>query len=236
MNKLISIILLLTVGCGPTKQLCDANPDMYEVCNGLFGFNDNYDQNVRDKEQDSRLTSVERNLSELEALYTESTRIETELTQLANSLMTTNGSLTSINNTLIQLQNSLSIVTNGSLENRVTQLELDRTGLLVSIGSLETRVNNTQVTIGSLQTTVLNQQSAIAVLQSHLYVVGYVDFCGDNPSYVDEIGIRLSDNSVVVYFKNNSKEFLTKLYPGTFSTTDGTNCIFTVHNNMSITW
>jgi hypothetical protein len=59
-------------------------------------------------------------------------------------------------------------------------------------------------------------------------VVQYLD-CGGDGTGFDEIVLRTKSGKLVAYFKENgSREFLTLLTPGSYQTTDGSNCPFTV--------
>lgn len=66
-------------------------------------------------------------------------------------------------------------------------------------------------------------------------IVGFVDPCGPQSTY-DEILIQLTNGQVVAHFSSGNRQFLTSIGPGTYITTDGTGCIFTIQNDMTITW
>jgi hypothetical protein len=59
------------------------------------------------------------------------------------------------------------------------------------------------------------------------------DPCGDSPDF-DEILLKLADGTVLAYFESGSNRFLTTLRPGTYRTTDGSNCVFTLNNDGTI--
>lgn len=62
-------------------------------------------------------------------------------------------------------------------------------------------------------------------------VLEVIDPCGDAPSVVDEILLRLADGSVLCSFSANANGQNTRLAilpPGSYVTTDGSNCHFTV--------
>lgn len=55
--------------------------------------------------------------------------------------------------------------------------------------------------------------------------------CGDDPTRVDEVLLRLSDGTVLASFSDNASGSNTRfslIGPGTYSTTDGTGCTFTL--------
>lgn len=70
-------------------------------------------------------------------------------------------------------------------------------------------------------------------------VVEIIDPCGDNPSKVDEVLLRLANNSLLVLFtKNNNGDYprLATITAGTYVTTDETNCVFTVSASGAVSW
>jgi hypothetical protein len=64
-------------------------------------------------------------------------------------------------------------------------------------------------------------------------VMAVYDPCGDSPGF-DEILLKLADGTVLAYFESGSNRFLTVLRPGTYRTTDGSNCTFTLLNDGTI--
>jgi hypothetical protein len=63
-----------------------------------------------------------------------------------------------------------------------------------------------------------------------------VDPCGDTPNKFDEILFRLSNGVLVAYFESGSNRYLSVIPPGTYKTTDGNNCIFTVDSQLQVRW
>lgn len=64
--------------------------------------------------------------------------------------------------------------------------------------------------------------------------VGLVDPCGDAPNTYDEVFLRLSNGTLLASFSQNASGLNTRfsvLVPGSYSTTDGDNCTFSVDNN-----
>lgn len=66
-------------------------------------------------------------------------------------------------------------------------------------------------------------------------VTELIDPCGDQSGF-DEVLLRLANGALIAHYSSGNREFLTVVGPGTYSTTDGHSCIFTVHNNGSVTW
>jgi len=68
--------------------------------------------------------------------------------------------------------------------------------------------------------------------------VGLVNPCGDAPGIYDEVFIRLSNGTMIASFSENSNGKNTRfsvLIAGTYVTTDGDNCQFTVDSMGNIT-
>jgi hypothetical protein len=66
-------------------------------------------------------------------------------------------------------------------------------------------------------------------------IVGFIDPCGPQSTY-DEILIQLNNGQLVAHFSSGTRQFLASIGPGTYITTDGTRCVFTVSNTMQVTW
>lgn len=69
--------------------------------------------------------------------------------------------------------------------------------------------------------------------------VTVVDPCGDAPTVVDEVLLKLGDGTVLASFSDNANGANTRfslLNPGTYMTSDGSNCVFTVSNDGNITF
>lgn len=70
-------------------------------------------------------------------------------------------------------------------------------------------------------------------------IVAIIDPCGDSPTVIDEIVIILADGNVLVSFSeqaNGKNTRLALLPPGSYITTDGSSCAFTVNNDSSISF
>lgn len=65
-------------------------------------------------------------------------------------------------------------------------------------------------------------------------IVEIIDPCGQQATY-DEVLLRLKDGSLMAHYSDDNKQFLTRLGPGSYVTTDGTSCKFTVGSDYSIT-
>lgn len=100
--------------------------------------------------------------------------------------------------------------------------------------TVSTIVNN----ISNLQTLVNNNTANIAVLQGYQNITKLVDPCGDTPGKYDEVFFRLSSGKIVASFSDSASGLNTRfaeLMPGTYSTTDGTGCVFSVSASRIVT-
>ena len=67
---------------------------------------------------------------------------------------------------------------------------------------------------------------------------GLVDPCGDSPGIHDEVFIRLQNNTLLASFSDSASGLNTRfsvLTPGTYQTTDGSHCTFTVDSSFNLT-
>lgn len=67
--------------------------------------------------------------------------------------------------------------------------------------------------------------------------VSVIDPCGDKSGVFDEILLRLSNNQILASFSDNANGQNTRfslLIPGSYMTTDGSHCYFSVDNNGNI--
>lgn len=100
------------------------------------------------------------------------------------------------------------------------------------------RADLTQVSsnTSSLETDITNLTVRVTELESESEVIELIDPCGDKPGKFDEIIMRLSDDTLVAYFEETGREFLTILVPGNYQTTDAQRCNFTVTNDLQVVW
>lgn len=65
-------------------------------------------------------------------------------------------------------------------------------------------------------------------------VTAVLDPCGRQGSY-DEVLLRMSSGQILAHYASGANQFLTLVSPGSYVTTDGTHCYFTVDSNGDIT-
>ncbi len=66
-------------------------------------------------------------------------------------------------------------------------------------------------------------------------VFATINPCGKQGSH-DEVLLRIGSGELLAHYSEGKKEFLTVVGPGTYQTTDGTKCNFTVDQNLDVTW
>lgn len=66
-------------------------------------------------------------------------------------------------------------------------------------------------------------------------VMDLIDPCGKEGTF-DELILRLRNGILLAHYSTGNKQFITQLHPGNYVTTDGTNCHFTVNNDLDIMW
>jgi hypothetical protein len=70
-------------------------------------------------------------------------------------------------------------------------------------------------------------------------VTEIIDPCGNHSTRIDEVLLRLANGSIIASFSDNVSGLNTRfaiIGAGTYGTTDGTGCIFTVSNTGVVTW
>lgn len=67
-------------------------------------------------------------------------------------------------------------------------------------------------------------------------VISFIDPCGDKLNSYDEVIIETFDGSLIAYFEDGGKRFLTLLSPGDYITTDEQKCKFTITEDFEIIW
>lgn len=74
---------------------------------------------------------------------------------------------------------------------------------------------------------------------SPMSVASIVDPCGDDSGIYDEVILRLANGQLLASFSDNANGKNTRfslLTPGSYVTTDGSNCNFSVDNDLNVSW
>jgi hypothetical protein len=200
MKTLLLLPLLFLTSCGVTEALNkNCGSDIRMGCNFLFG--------MKDADQDSTTAEVVAKNIEQDA------KIKT----LENNISDT---IENIRN----LSESVTEASAGISENRSAILSLQSS----------TVINTIQLLNLSSSLTVLNGnlsglQGQITALTSSLNktIVDVKDPCG-NGSGFDEVILKTKDGKYIGYFEQGSQRFLSILENGSYRTTDGMGCYFSV--------
>lgn len=141
--------------------------------------------------------------------------------------------ITALNSTLTAIQLSLAsvIVDVNDLPGQLATLQAQIDDLVATVNGLSVAQVGAQTDINSLSI-------SIATLQGYHNIVSLVDPCGDAAGKVDEVLLRLSDGSLLASFSDSAAGLNTRfavIGNGSYSTTDGTGCSFTVNNGV-VAW
>lgn len=66
-------------------------------------------------------------------------------------------------------------------------------------------------------------------------VSSVIDVCGTKPGMFNEVLLKLNNGQIMAHYSDGQKQFLSLLGPGSYQTTDGTGCFFTVTTDFQIT-
>jgi chromosome segregation ATPase len=177
---------------------------------------------------------------------------QTQLNQLSQSLALTQNDVSVLHGQVTAIQgvdiNLTSDLTNlqSSLSNLAATVAALQSGQSVNSTAVTTLVNqisDSQINImalthnvSSLQSQINSSLVQIAVLQGYQNIVSIKDPCGAQGSY-NEVFLKLSSGHYLASFSDNANGLntrFTQLTDGTFQTTDGTSCNFTVSGNGTV--
>lgn len=66
-------------------------------------------------------------------------------------------------------------------------------------------------------------------------VLELVNPCGKQGSH-DEVLLRFGTGQLLAHYSHGDKQFFTIVGPGSYQTTDGTNCNFSITQDLEVTW
>lgn len=104
--------------------------------------------------------------------------------------------------------------------------------------TIQTLVDSNQTLVERIdyqQTLINSHQIEINNLASEDSVVEYYDPCGQKPGAFNEVLLKTRTGKYLCYFESGGNRFLHKLEPGSYRTTDGTKCYFTLNVNGTVT-
>lgn len=215
MNKVIIILTtIMLTGCGMVENLqsrCESS-DVKSVCELIVG--------SEDVEQNKEIELLNRRLTDLAADFN-------SLSYGVNMMSSEVATLSSLNESL-QFQMDQMIVLNATGEYNL-QSQID---------SLSTQILSNNSAITSITTQlVLTQQDINDIVIDVAELSGYdgikevIDPCGDYPGGFDEVILRTTSGKLLAYFESGTKRFLSVIPVGSYSTTDGSSCGFTVNGS-----
>ncbi len=116
-------------------------------------------------------------------------------------------------------------------EARIQALE-DQLSALQALVAITDSSNQSALAALQAQIQALNVQ--VAVLNGYTSITAVLDPCGDSPSVIDEVLLKLSNGKVIASFSDKSSGKNTRfsvLAENTYyGTTDGSNCTFKIVN------
>lgn len=214
MRSVLTLLVILCgiASCAPVNEMCAHNEQgMGVACRSVFGY---------DYEGKEMLAKHE---GDIQSLKTRVSIIEANIQSLffQADLLTKQ----------IQIDNDLLNVYSASSGT----MEIEVTNVLNSISSLQTQIVTLQTQVNNQLTQLVSMSLTVEELQANVHVVEVYDFCGNKPGHLNEVGLKLSNGKIMAYFEGNDGERLIVLNAGSYVTTDGTNCHFTVNANGEIT-
>lgn len=123
-----------------------------------------------------------------------------------------------------------------STDARLDQLELNMHNLELNMQQMHNQVNMLSIDVGLSEVAiqVLQVQLNASLVQltnlaTGQRIMALLDCNGDGPGF-DEVVLRLSNGTLMAYFEQSGRRFLSTLGPGSYATTDAANCPFTINS------
>jgi hypothetical protein len=66
-------------------------------------------------------------------------------------------------------------------------------------------------------------------------IVDIVNPCGEQGDY-DEVLLQLANGQILTHYSHGNKQFLSLIGPGSYQTSDGYACNFTINSNGLVSW
>lgn len=211
---LILCVAMSVGGCGVAEHLredCEGS-DIEMGCNTLFGY--------RDDDQDGEITGQQGQLDVIKQHMLTLQSQHDVLSSLVASLLldvpddVEQSDLTPIYNNISSLMDSINTL-NATLATQTT---------------VNTNVNTFITNTNNSVTSIMTQ---LSVLQGYNNITEIVAPCGVQSGWY-EVLLRTSQNQLLAYFENGGNRHLISLPPGSYVTSDGHNCHFTVNPDMTI--
>lgn len=208
------LLLLTFMGCGLTDELSDKCSG--NLCELVLG-KTNKAQDLKTDDLEKRLSTLEKNVLQQKA-------------DLDNALVGING----LSNQIVNLQNQLNTLNSTQYADTINitnQLVM----LRGELNTFEVAVNSQLVYLTNNFLSISNQVSTLDS-QTQNSVTEIIDPCGNNPNIYDEVIMKTRNGKFYAYFENGNKRYLSLLPPGSYVTTDGSSCYFTISSSGGLTW
>lgn len=147
---------------------------------------------------------------------------QSDIDKLNSRVDDTNSRIQALERQLAQTQDAFN-----ALSSQVGDLEADQ-------DSLSQLVALNAVNLVNLQSSLDLLTKRVSSLESRVTVSSIYDPCGDKEGSFDEMLLIMSDGSILAYFEDGGKRFLSKLPDGNYRTTDEQACNFQVINGKIV--
>lgn len=88
---------------------------------------------------------------------------------------------------------------------------------------------------GETSAVILNGTNGQDLTAGTYSVAEIIDPCGQQAAF-DEVILRLTNGQLLAHYSDGAKQFLGLIGPGSYVTTDGTSCAFTVNNDLTVSF
>lgn len=211
---LLLAAFLANMGCGYREAARFHCHLGNQACDTLFGENT--------WETNDRLSNVEQNVANLNAeILSLQTTVQLMISDSADKTLQ-----------IAQLNSLIYIIENTVNNNAVF--------VTAALNDLTEQINDLEASIAYEQTRINDLFGDMAELQLNDSIVEYVLPCGDRANAYDEALLKTKSGQLIAYFESgngqgNQSRFLTVLTPGSYVTTDGGHCYFTIDSSGQIT-
>lgn len=216
MKKIALVLSLFLTGCGVTEQLGrNCGGDLKELCYNVFG-------GRTDTQQDS---TIDHHQTEIDYLQRQIDTLNSQLTFLHSQSDAMYADMTSQISALNSALAALQVATGDQVQDLQTQVDALNASVTALQGSLSTLQTQSNATLIQL-----------ATIQNYVNIVDVYDPCGTQGSW-NEVFLHTSDGRYIASFSDNSNGQNTRftvLQDGSYVTTDGTHCYFTVSGGGTV--
>lgn len=173
---------------------------------------------------------------QLDALAQRTTELEASLQVLQGAASAIEGDVTAINTAIGNIQTQIN-ATDALIANYANLGNNAYNQIQAQIAALSSASTGLNTTVSTLQGIVNSSLVSIATLQGYNNIVSIKDPCGAQGNAYNEVFLKLSSGKYLASFSDNASGLNTRfslLTDGSFVTTDGTNCHFTVSGSGTV--